>query len=119
MDWRNDLKGGYRNVRQACRRDWLGEGAGVAIGEMAALALRFLASEAERVDLSSSVAGKRYVSYSRDGVVARPANRELFETDWRAVVECWRSGWEDTRMRWTLGTWPTPSRWRRVWLLNC
>ena len=90
MDWRNDLKGAYRNVRQACRRDWLGEGAGVAIGEMAALALRFLAAEAERVDLSSSVAGKRYVSYSRDGVVARPANRELFETDWRAVVECWR-----------------------------
>ena len=50
--------------------------------------------EAEPVDLNSSVEGKRYFSFERDGVVARPANHALFERDATDIAERWR-GWRD------------------------
>lgn len=83
------------DVRLACQRAWQSDAVDVAIGRLAELALRFLSEEADLVALRSSVAGKSYVSFSRDGVVARPANRDLFELDAGDVGERWRSWRED------------------------
>ena len=89
-----ELEEGYRNVRRACQQDWRAQAAGAAIGDLAEMALRFLAEAAEPVGLQSSVEGKRYFSFSRNGVVARPANSALFECNAEAIGERWRC-WQD------------------------
>ena len=87
-DW-TELQEAYGKVNRACQRDWRAEAVTAAIGGFAKLALHFLVEEAELVDLQSSVEGKRYFSFSRDGVVARPANRDLFELDATDIGERW------------------------------
>ena len=89
-----ELRDAYRDVRQACRHDWRSEAASAAIGYLAVLALRFLADEADQIKLRSLVADKNYMSFSRDDVVARPANRDLFELDVGYIEEGWRS-WQE------------------------
>ena len=91
-----DVADAYRNVRRVCRRDWRSDAAGAAIGQLVEVALRFLAEEADLVPLHSSVPGKSYFSFSRSDVVARPANRDLFEPEAGDVEECWRT-WRDER----------------------
>lgn len=86
-----ELRNAYRNVRQVCQRDWRSDEASIAIGRLAVLALRFLSERANPVTLRSSVAGKNFISFSRNDVVARPANRDLFELDAEYVEEHWRS----------------------------
>lgn len=86
-----ELRNAYRNVRQVCQRDWRSDAASAAIGRLAVLALRFLSEKADLITLHSSVAGKNYFSFSRNDVVARPANRDLFELDAEYVDERWRS----------------------------
>ena len=96
MVGQSELQSAYRDVRLACQRAWQSDAVDVAIGRLAELALRFLSEEADLVALRSSVAGKSYISFSRDGVVARPANRDLFELDAGDVGERWRS-WREGR----------------------
>ena len=91
-----ELQSAYRNVRRVCRQDWRSGAVDVAIGELAEVALRFLAEEADSVTLHSSVAGKSYVSFARDGVVARPANRDLLELDADDIRDRWVS-WQGER----------------------
>lgn len=86
-----ELRDAYRDVRQACRHDWRSDAASVAIGRLAVLALRFLAEEADQIKLRSLVADKNYMSFSRNDVVARPANRDLFELDVGYIEAGWRS----------------------------
>lgn len=81
-----ELKEAYQNVKA--------EAATAAIGELADLALRFLAEQAEPVRLQSVIEGKRYSTFRRNGVVARPANCDLFEYNAEAIGQRWR-GWQD------------------------
>lgn len=63
----------------------------MAVGRMAVLALQFLSENADPITLRSSVAGKSYTSFTRNDVVARPANRDLFVLDPDYVEDRWRS----------------------------
>ena len=92
-----ELDDAYRDVRQICQQEWRSPAAGIAIGRMAELALRFLSDEAEEIELSSSVDGKRYMSFCRNGVVARAVNRDLFEFNADKVRTFWCSPQEQRR----------------------
>ena len=85
-----ELNDAYNAVKTACRNDWRSQGAGQAIIDLAVIALDFLVEECEQVGLRSSVPGKEYVSYSRNGIVARPVNSKLFAPDSKLLTQAWQ-----------------------------
>ncbi len=87
---RAQLRNAYEDVKRACRRDWRSEAAGQSIIDLAVISLKFLAEDCELVDLKSLVPGKEYVSFARNAVVARPANREYFTSDSEAIARDWQ-----------------------------
>lgn len=89
-----ELWNAYRDVKKECRDDWRSGAAGVAIGRMAVLALRFLSENTNPITLRSSVQDKNYISFTRNDVVARPTNRDLFKLDPGYVEDRWRS-WQE------------------------
>ena len=55
------------------------------------LSLQFLSAECDEIALNSLVPGKNYISFSRNHVVTRPANRELFLLDPERVARGWHA----------------------------
>ncbi|MDE2788053.1 MAG: hypothetical protein OXL37_15510 [Chloroflexota bacterium] len=87
---RDQLRRSYDAVRRACRADWRSDDAGQAIIDLAVIALQFLDTDCDRVGLTSLAHGKEYVSFERNGVVARPVNRAYFTDDWEVIAQDWR-----------------------------
>lgn len=88
---RDELRSAYDAVKRAVQNDCGSDASSRSIIELAVIALQFLGEDCEQVELHSLVPGKEYVSFARDGVVARPANRELFANDVRAITRDWAS----------------------------
>ncbi len=87
------LREAYKEAKNACRAGWGAQSTGDAILRLATLSLKFLEKEGELIDLVSRVPGKEYVSYRRNGIVARPANRNLFMRDVEKMERHWNA-WE-------------------------
>lgn len=85
----SQLNAAYDTVKKACQDDWLSISASKAILDLAVTSLEFLTKDCERADLRSLVPGKEYISFSRNGVIARPANTRLFTTDSTAILRDW------------------------------
>ena len=85
------LRDAYTTVKKTCRNDWCSEAASQAIIDLAAASLKFLTTECEQIALKSLVPGKRYFSFLRNNVVARPANRGFFMVDSKLVTREWRA----------------------------
>lgn len=86
---RVELRSAYESVKQKCQAGWRSNAAGQAALDLTLISLRFLAEDCDQVDLKSMVLGKQYFSFGRNGVVARPANREYFVGDPREVARNW------------------------------
>ena len=88
MDF-SQLREAYTDVRRVCRNDWRSDAVSQAILDLAVTSLQFLAAECDQIALNSLVPGKNYISFLRNGVVTRPANRALFLLDpERIAKEC-------------------------------
>ena len=97
MGVQNDIRVAYGNIKSACRQDWASKRVSDGILDLAVLSLRFLESEGTLIDLVSRVKGKEYVSYHRNNVVARPANKRFFIPDEHEIISAWRA-WENDRI---------------------
>lgn len=64
--------------------------AGNSISHLAITSLDFLTKECDEVALVSRVPSKEYFSFKKNGVVARPANRDLFIADANVVQRLWK-----------------------------
>jgi len=84
------IRNHYANAKQACSANWKGSLAGDAIFNLVNTSLRFLTSQCELVDLVSRVPGKRYVTYKKDNIVARPANARLFVRSPSTIAKLWK-----------------------------
>lgn len=69
-----DLRAAYEFVKSQCSQDWKSDAAAKAIFGFASMSLSFLRTDCSPVDLVSCVPGKQYESFTRNKVVARPAN---------------------------------------------
>ncbi|MFC1799299.1 hypothetical protein ACFL2Z_00090 [Candidatus Eisenbacteria bacterium] len=85
------IRDAYENAKRACKADLTSREAGDAIVNLATLSLRFLEAQATLIDLVSRVPGKEYVTYKRNSVVARPANKRFFLRNEREVLALWES----------------------------
>ena len=94
MRVQNDIRAAYEKVKSACREDWTAQRVADGILDLAVLSLRFLESEGTLIDLVSRVSGKNYVSYRRNNIVARPANKRFFIPDEHEISSLWRA-WEN------------------------
>ena len=90
MDF-SQLREAYTDVRRACRNDWRSDAVSQAILDLAVTSLQFLAAECDQIALNSLVPGKNYISFLRNGVVTRPANRALFLLDPERIAKEWHS----------------------------
>lgn len=80
----------YLAVKQACSADLKNLEAGNAILELVTVSVRFLLDQCQRVDLISKVPGKKYFTFKRGNVVARPANSAYFLSDPEAIGKLWK-----------------------------
>lgn len=85
------LRAAYTDVRRACRNDWHSDAVSRAILDLAVISLQFLATECDEIALNSLVPRKNYISFSRNHIVTRPANRELFLLDPERVTRGWHA----------------------------
>ena len=85
------LRTAYTDVRRACRNDWRSDAVSRAILDLAVISLQFLAAECDEIALNSLVPGKNYISFLRNRVVTRPANRELFRLDPERIAQEWHA----------------------------
>ena len=83
------LKQMYVTVKTASGIDTKGDATGSAIFDLAKTSLEFLLGKTKVVELISRVPGKNYFTFGRNGIVARPANKELFITDASLLVTFW------------------------------
>lgn len=91
------LHGLYKVVKAEAETNISSKTVGQAIHDLAIGSLRFLATDCSTVELKSLVAGKQYVSYTRNdapGPVSRPANISLFNADADVVSRLWGAWWE-------------------------
>ena len=88
---RAELHAEYVAVKAACALDQRSDAARAALHRLASLSLRFLTTQAERIDLNSPVEGKRYISFRINGVVARPANHAFFLSTLNSFLRLWQS----------------------------
>jgi len=84
------LRSEYESTKQACRADWMSAEAGNSISHLAMTSLDFLTKECDEVALVSRVPSKEYFSFKKNGVVARPANRDFFIADANVVQRLWK-----------------------------
>jgi len=84
-----ELRAAYELAKSQCGADWKSDAAANAIFAFATMSVRFLRTDCSPIDLVSRVPGKQYVSFTRKGVVARPANRALFVKDERRLAKMW------------------------------
>ena len=85
------LREAYTGVRRACRVDWRSDAVSQAILDLAVTSLQFLAAECDQIALNSLVPRKNYISFSRNRIVTRPANRELFLSEPERIAKQWQS----------------------------
>lgn len=85
----DDLRNAYAEMKNALKNEWDFKFAGDAILNLSVLSLRFLESQSEFIDLVSRVPGKDYVSYGRNNIVARPANKRFFLRSVERITELW------------------------------
>jgi len=90
------LRSQYAKVKCACSRDYKGSSAGEAIRELITISLRFLFDQCKQIDLISKVEGKKYFTFQKDNVVARPANRQFFLDDPSTVSIYWQDWLDNT-----------------------
>src|SRR5574341_2010066 len=83
------LRAEYAKVKRLCAADWKSAQAGDAILELAVVSLRFLLDQCHSIDLISRVPGKRYFTFKRDNVFARPANDLFFVRDLTTINTLW------------------------------
>lgn len=83
------LRTEYEKVKEYCSADRKGERTGEAIFELVSTSLTFLLGQCAPIDLVSRVPGKRYFTYKKNNVVARPANKELFIPSLAEVGKLW------------------------------
>ena len=84
----------YCKVKEECNANWQSDQARNALIKMVDVSLRFLVEQCQVIDLVSRVERKEYFSYTRDNIVARPANRQFFLDDPAKVTnlcEQWRT----------------------------
>lgn len=82
----------YNAVKTACYSDAKGDETQKAIYLFSQLSLEFLLSECKKIELISRVPGKRYYSFTKNKIVARPVNDDLFIADkklYRVIWEKW------------------------------
>ena len=84
------LRAEYAKVRHLCDSDCKSNQAGDAILELATVSLRFLVNQCESINLTSKVQGKHYFTFTKGGVVARPANEQLFLANPATVKKLWK-----------------------------
>lgn len=70
-------------------RDAKSPEANAAILELVEVSLGYLVGSCQPVDLVSKVPGKTYFTYTNGTVVARAANRQLFEPDAQVIAALW------------------------------
>lgn len=80
----------YDTVKRVVQNDYGSVESSRAVIDLTAIALQFLREDCEQIALQSVVAGKEYISFLRNGVVARPANRAYFAADPDEIAGCWR-----------------------------
>ena len=85
------IRDAYTAVKKTCKNDWRSESASQAIIDLAVTSLKFLTTECEQIALHSLVPDKRYFSFLRNNVVARPANSDFFMVNPRLVAREWRA----------------------------
>lgn len=90
------MRAEYVKVKNLCRVDCKSLAVGEAILEFVTVSLEFLIDQCRPVDLVSRVSGKHYFTYSKDGIVARPANISLFLADPNVVSDLWNHWLDDT-----------------------
>ena len=83
------IKEAYGEVKQQCRVDLKSNAAGCAILQLALKSLTFLVNECQQTNLVSCVPEKKYFSFRKDNIVARPANKEFFLLCPDAVSRLW------------------------------
>ena len=84
------LRAEYAKVKQLCSADWKSTQAGDAILKLVTVSLRFLVGQCQPIDLISKVPGKRYFTFKRGNVVARPANSQFFLGDRATITKLWK-----------------------------
>jgi hypothetical protein len=89
-----ELKNAYNKIKKSCKCNFASIEAGNAILNLTILSLKFLESRGKFISLISKVPGKEYVSYSRNNIIARPANKEFFERDEKIISKLW-SAWQN------------------------
>jgi len=92
------LRVDYAKVKAACDADYTSTRSGNAILEIVKVSLDFLITQCTAIDLVSKVPGKEYFTYSKNGVVARPANKGLFLPDRKAIEDLWQK-WLNNQLR--------------------
>lgn len=92
---RAQLGNAYNAIKRAVNANYGSMESSRSIIDFAVIALQFLSEDCEQIDLQSLVPGKEYISFSRNSVVARPANQAYFNPNREVVAshwQCWASG---------------------------
>lgn len=103
---RVQLYSAYDAVKLAVQSGCGSNETGQKIIDVAVIALRFLNEDCEPVSLQSKVSGKEYISFSRNGVLARPANLAYFTNSPDEIVGYWQ--------HWASGGNLDADRWARM-----
>jgi hypothetical protein len=84
------LRAEYAKVKHLCSDDSKSARAGEAILDLATISLRFLVEKCKPVELVSKVPGKKYFSFKKANVIARPANKEFFVPNPKEITRLWK-----------------------------
>lgn len=79
----------YAKVKKLCSSDFKSPVTGSAILELVTVSLDFLNNQCQSIELFSKVPGKRYFTFGKGNVIARPANSDLFLADPAVVSVLW------------------------------
>jgi hypothetical protein len=84
------LRAKYTNVKELCSADCKSTQAGDAILKLVIVSLRFLINKCKPIDLISRVQGKRYFTFKKGKVVARPVNKRFFVGNCDNITKLWK-----------------------------
>lgn len=86
----NPIHGAYTAVKAAVATDCKAASTGDQILDLVMCSMNFLSKNCALVNLTSKVPGKNYVTYEREGKLARPANVDLLITSQILVAKLWK-----------------------------
>lgn len=89
------LRTEYNKVKQSCDSDCKSPQTGDAIFELINVSLSFLVDQCDPIELISKVQGKHYFTFKKEGVVARPANKQLFLDNQITLKKLWKQWLDD------------------------